>query len=600
VELFVQRARTVHPPFALTETNATAVAAICVRLDGLPLAIELAATRVTTFTPQELLTRLGRRFALLTAGALDLPPRQQTLRQAIDWSYALMGEAERTLFRQLGVFVGGWTLEAAERVLRTEGRGLSDSTMVSALSPQSSVLDTLAALVDQSLVRREEGGAGRSRFTMLETIREYALERLAEAGELQPTRQRHLAYYLALAERAVRRLSASDQLLWLNQLEQDHDNLRAGLAWAVDHEPEVALQLAGALTDFWDTRCYHSEGRKWLDQVLDVYNSGNWTRTSTDEHGRTTIVRVHSRLSASTYLNGDQEAQDRRSYIARALHGAGRLAHAQEDNLRAQVLFAEGLALARALGDQIRIALLLNDLAELALHQGDIEQATILCAEGVAVARAADDHGVIARLLLGLGDLALARGDRRSAASYYAESLALRRAIDDRRGITWALHALGLLAVAERAWQRAAEVFAEGLALAREVGDQENIAWLLYHTGLLAIEQHDLAGAAARFVESARLLHVLGASQGVALNLVGLAAMMIQHQDLVQATQLLSVAEAQHWGAAGSWWVASDRATFDRTVAAAQARLDPAAFAAAWAEARTITLEQALTAALGY
>ena len=585
VELFIQRARTIHPHFALTEKNAPAVAAICVRLDGLPLAIELAATRVNLFTPQELLTRLGRRFALLTTGALDVPPRQQTLRRAIDWSYALLDEAERTLFRQLGVFVGGWTLEAAEAVaseLRIENEKLrmgATPDQFSIRNSQFSIFDALAALVDQSLVRRDEGSDGRSRFTMLETVREYALESLAQAGELETTQQRHLAYYLALAEQAGTRLAASDQLLWLDRLEQDHDNLRAALAWAIDHQPEVALQLAGAMTEFWDTRCYHSEGRRWLDQVLDL----------------------RSAMLGSELPNDAQaKAHNRTSNIVRALHGAGRLAHAQEDNLRAQMLFTEGLALARTLGDPRRIALLLSDLSELALHQGDTEHAMNLYTEGLALAHAADDRSVIARLLLGLGDLALTRGDQRDAASYYAESLALGQAINDRRGIVWALHALGKLALVEQAWQRAAELFAEGLALAREVGDRENTAWLLYHTGLMALEQHDLAGATARFVESARLLHVLGAGQGVALNLVGLATMMVQHGDLAQAARLLSVAEAQHWVASGSWWVAADQATYDRAVATVQARIDATTFATVWAEARTLTLEQALTAALDY
>jgi predicted ATPase len=202
VELFVQRARTVHPQFALTETNAPTVAAICMRLDGLPLAIELAATRVNLFTPQELLTRLGGRLALLTSGARDMPPRQQTLRRAIDWSYALLDEAERTLFRRLAVFLGGWTLTAAAAVLSFEFTVLSSKADNSTLKNQNSeldILDGLAALVDQSLVRREEGSDGRSRFTMLETIREYALERLAQAGELEPTQQRHLIHYLACA-----------------------------------------------------------------------------------------------------------------------------------------------------------------------------------------------------------------------------------------------------------------------------------------------------------------------------------------------------------------------------------------------------------------
>ena len=191
------------------------------------------------------------------------------------------------------------------------------------------------------------------------------------------------------------RLSASDQLLWLDRLEQDHDNLRAALAWAIEHQPEVALQLAGALAEFWDMRCYHSEGRRWLDQILDL---------------RFAILDLEAaHQSKIGYPNGVNP----KSAIARALHGAGKLAHAQEDNLRAQELFAESLALARALGDPSRIALLLNDLGELALHQGDTEQAMTLCAEGLALARAADDHGVIARLLLGLGELAMA--GRRSA-----------------------------------------------------------------------------------------------------------------------------------------------------------------------------------------
>jgi predicted ATPase len=576
VELFVQRARTVDPQFALTKANAAAVANICLRLDGLPLAIELAATRINLFTPQELLTRLDQRLALLTAGARDLPPRHQTLRRAIDWSYALLDEAERTLFRQLAVFVGGWTLAAAAAVLsfefRAPSRRLSSNADNSELKTQNSeldILEALAALVDQSLVWREQDGDGGSRFIMLETIREYALECLTQAGELELAQQRHLGYYLALAEQAEPHLSTADQLLWLDRLEQDHANLRAALAWAIDHDPAGALRLAGALAEFWDTRCYHSQGRRWLDQALDVYNSGNLTRT--DERGQTAII-VH------------------------ALHGAGKLAHAQEDNLRAQQLFTQGLALARALGEPIRIALLLNDLGELALHQGEIEKATALYAEGLALARAADDRGVIARLLLGLGDLALAQGDQPSAAACYAESLALRRAINDRRGITWALHALGNLALAERAWQCATDMFAEGLALAREIGDRENTAWLLYHIGLLALEQHDLAGATARFTESARLLHALGAGQGVALNLVGLATVVSRQHDLAQAARLLSVAEAQHWVAAGSWWVAADQATYEHAVAAVQVRLDAATFAAAWAEGRAMTLEQALIA----
>jgi len=544
LDLFVQRARSVYPRFALTDSNAPAVAEICVRLDGLPLAIELAATRISLFTPPELLARLDQRFTLLTAGMLDMPERQRTLRRAIDWSYALLDEAERTLFRRLGVFAGGCTIEAAETVcggqgLRIEDSGWKKVDRSSILAPRFSILDRLAALVDKSLLRREEGSDGQSRFTMLETIREYALERLAEAGEVERTQEWHVVYYLALAEATEPRLATSDQLVWLDRLAQDHDNLRAALSWAVDHDPETALRLSGTLTDFWITRGYLSEGRAWLERALAGV-------------GAPACGGAEPGQAAGPLPIASSAAR------AKALHGAGMVAHMQEDNLRAQALFAQSLTLARALGDPRRVALLLNDLAELALHRGDTARAMTLCAEGLALARAAHNQSAAARLLLGLGDVVKAQGDM----------------------------------------QRTAELLAEGLTLARSVGDQENTAWLLYHTGRQELEQHKLVGAAARFGESARLLHVLGAGQGVALNLAGLAAVMIQHQDLAQAARLLSVAETQHWVASNSWWVAADRVTYEHTVAVVRAQLDEATFATAWSAGRAMSLEQAIASAL--
>jgi len=580
VDLFVQRARTVQSHFAMTESNAQAVAAICIRLDGVPLAIELAATRIALFTPPELLAHLDQRFALLTAGARDMPPRQQTLRRAIDWSYTLLDEPERTLFRRLGIFMGDWTREAAEAVCGNQDSRIEDERWKmeerpSILDPRSSILDGLAALLDKSLLRREEGSDGQSRFSMLETIREYARERLVEAGELERMQERHLAYYLALAEVAESRLSASNQRVWLGRLEQDHDNLRIALAWAVDQAPELALRLSGALTGFWLMRGHHSEGRAWLERALAPAGS--------PMRGKAEIGDTPDSPSAA---GGAARAQ--------ALHGAGMLAHVQQDGVQAQALFAESLALARAQGDSHRIALLLNDLGELAFLDGDIERAASLYAEGLALARAADDRSAVAWLLLGRGDVEKAQGDLRSAAADYEEGLAIGRALDDQRQLAWALHRLGHLALEQGKRQRAAELFAEGLALAREVGDQESTAWLLYATGLLLIEQHDLMDSAARFAESARLLHVLGAGQGVALNLAGLAAVMIEHQHPAQAARLLSVADAQHWVASA----AAERAEYDRTIAVVHAQLDEATFAAAWAEGQAITLEQALAYAL--
>jgi predicted ATPase/class 3 adenylate cyclase len=569
VTLFVERAQAVQPTFTLTAMNASAVAEICQRLDGLPLAIELAATRIRLFTPETLLARLDNRLKLLTGGARDLPARQQTLRNTIDWSYNALDAGEQILFTWLAVFVGGWTEAAARALCNDEGDLPID------------VLDGLTALLDQSLVRQVEDVAGEPRFTMLETIREYAWERLETSGEMVTLRHRHLAYYLALAKAAEPRLSASDQLVWLDRLAQDYDNLQAALAWAVDHEPEVALRLSGALTDFWLTRGHPGEGRHWIERALACAGAPT--------HGGAELGHTTAPPPASIAAR------------AKALYGAGMLAVTQGDDVRAEALFAESLMLTRALGDPHRIARLLNSLGELALHRGDTERAMTLCIEGLALARAADDRSVVAQLLLGLGGVACMQGDLRSAMSYYEGGLSMNRALDDRRGIAWALHSLGELALEQGDMQRAAEVFAEGLALARVVGDQENTAWLLYYTGLLVLEQHDLAGAAARFGESARLFHILGAGQGVALNLAGLAAVKIQHQELAQAARLLSAAEAQ-WelAASGYGWAADKRAEYDRTVALVRAQLDEATFATAWAAGRALTLERAVSEALNH
>jgi predicted ATPase len=258
VTLFVARAQAVQPEFVLTQANAATVAEICQRLDGLPLAIELAAARIKLFSPEALLTRLERRLKLLTTGARDIPLRQQTLRNTIDWSYQLLDPAEQRLFARMGVFVGGCTLAAAEAV----GTAASDLG--------SDAQDGLAALVDQSLVRQDAGLDGEPRFTMLETIREYALEQLAACGEAEVLREQHLEHYLALAEAAELRLNGAEQLTWLERLETEHDNLRAGLEWC-RVEPDrnaVGLRLVCALGQFWTLRGYISEGRERLAGAL--------------------------------------------------------------------------------------------------------------------------------------------------------------------------------------------------------------------------------------------------------------------------------------------------------------------------------------------
>jgi predicted ATPase len=313
--LFTERARAAHPGFTLTPENARAVAELCNRLDGLPLAIELAAARVKLFSPRALLSRLGRRLDLLKDGPRDRPARHQTLRQAIAWSYDLLDEDVRRFFRALSVFVGGCSLEAAEAVCGT-GSALD-------------VIDGVATLVDQNLLRRDEDRAGEPRFLMLETIRSYALERLGQSGEEAATRQAHAAYFLALAEEAEAALTGAEQLDWLNRLDTEHDNLRAAVLWAQDHaEAETGLRLGAALWRFWIIRGHIDEGGTYLKRML--------------------------------ALPGEDVLPVAR---ARALNGLGTLLHNRGDNYEARSCLEEGLALLRQQGDRRGTATVLNNLA---------------------------------------------------------------------------------------------------------------------------------------------------------------------------------------------------------------------------------------------
>jgi predicted ATPase/transcriptional regulator with XRE-family HTH domain len=565
VELFVQRAQAVAPAFALSALNARAVAAICHRLDGLPLAIELAAARVKLFPPEALLPRLEERLPLLTGGAADLPERQQTLRGAIAWSYHLLSGPEQALFRRLGVFVGGCALEAMERIYALPGEGAG------------TIIDGVSALVDQSLLQRNDGPDGVPRFTMLETIREYALEQLMEDGELERAHERHLAYYLERAEAAEPLLVTPDALAWLDRLEQDHGNLRAALTWAVDHDAVGALRLGGALTDFWHMRGHLSEGRHWLERALTV---------------------ADAQANSNTEIGKAAGAAPALAARAKALHGAGTLAHCQEDDVRAESQYAASLTLAQALGDQRRVAILLNDLGEMALNRGDTQRAMTLHREALALARTLGDQRAIAQLLIGLGMASRVAGDLEAATSYLGESLEICQRLDDRHRAAWALYALGQVARASAANDRASELFTEALALARAVGDQENTAWLLYDLGCVSLQEHDLSGATARFGESARLSHGLGLRQAVALSLDGLATVRVQQREPAQAARLLSVADVQWKHATSSYWGAAERSEHGRAVAVVRAQMDAAEFMTAWQAGQTLTLHQAVAEVL--
>lgn len=451
VRLFVDRAQAVQDDFAVTPATAAAVVAICTRLDGIPLALELAAARVGGLSVEGIAARLDDRFRLLTSGSRTAPRRQQTLRAAIDWSYDLLPPAERHLLAGLAVFAGGWTLEAAEAV--TGDAQVAD-------------IDLLLRLVRKSLVGAEEQ-AGQTRYRLLETIRQYAYERLREMGTMAAWQGRHAAYYLALAEEAAPQLTGAQQAEWLVRLETEHDNLRAALDWAVAAgDAATAVRLAWALLRFWDARGYLSEGQRWMETAL--------------------------------ALPGAVPAPVR----APALNGVGVLAAQQGDYAGAHRFFAESLALYQALDDPQGIAGALGNLGMLASQQGDYAQARAFHEQRLALEQAAGNRWGLAVSLLNLGSIAHFQEDYAEAARLYKESLKLCLELGDQAGISAALNHLGEVALDQDDYSAAVQLYRESLALCRELGSKQGIAVCL----------EGLAGAIGGQGEAERAARLFGAA----------------------------------------------------------------------------------------
>ena len=551
VRLFVERAQAVRPSFALTPMNAPAVAQICTRLDGLPLAIELAAARVRLLPTGTMLSRLEDRLGLLSGGPRDLPVRQQTLRGSLAWSYDLLTDGERALFRRLAVFVGGCTLEAAEAVCREDG------------CPATDVLDGLESLVRNSLLWQEEQADGEPRFAMLETTREYGLERLEASGEAAATRDRHARYYLEFAEAAEPELHGPRQLAWLNWLEREHANLRAALGWTrQNRETEVGLRLAGALSWFWLLRGYWSEGRGWVEGAL----------ASAETVGHTQVR-------------------------AKALLGAGELAWQQGDYEVARCRLDESLAICRELGHQRGAAHALVFLAMVSWGQGDYAATGFRLKRSAELSRATGDKWGLASALHDFGQLALEQGDHAAAGSRLEESVALFREVGDHWGLALALNSLGDVARCRGDYDGEAALYEESLARFRELGDKQNVASLLHNLGYVAHHRGDKRRAVALFAESLGLFRELDDRQGVAECLAGLAGAAAAVGQPVRAARLFGAAEAR-LEAIGAQISPSNRSDYRRNLAAVRRELGDAALAAAWSEGRTMTLEQAVACAV--
>ncbi|MFL5807405.1 MAG: ATP-binding protein [Roseiflexaceae bacterium] len=550
VELFVQRVQAMKPSFALTAANAHAVAEICARLDGLPLAIELAAARSKLFAPAALLARLRPRLTILTGGPRDVPLRHQTLRNTIDWSYDLLAHDEQILFTRLGVFVGGCTLEAAEAVCNADNHLAAH------------VLDLITSLLNKSLLRQEDQQDGEPRFTMLETIREYALERLAASGSGETLRQAYAVYYLALAERAAPELTGACQEEWLERLRREHDNVRAVLGWSLDTQHvEIAARIGGALWRFWFVCGYWSEGRQWLASVL----------------------TYRAELPASVQ--------------ATALHGAGTLALYQSDYHQATALLEAGLEIQRALEDQGGVSTSLIYLGAIFLDQGDYDHARVYNEECLEIRRALGDRRGVATALNNLGNVALSQNDFAKAQELYSESLALCRAVGDKVEIANAINNLGLTAYYQGDHEQAMTLYRQSLDLFQKVGDQSGEANGLCNMGAVATAQGDLAPATAYLARSLQLYRMLNSPRGVAECFELLAGVAAAQSQATRTARLLGAAEALRELIAAPL-SAVERMGCEQAVSTTRAQIDPATYAAAWAEGRALTLEQAIAYAL--
>jgi len=549
IELFVQRAQAVKNQFALTKENAPSVAAICSRLDGLPLAIELAAARIKLLSPSAMLTRLESCLSLLTGGARDLPTRQQTLRNTVEWSYGLLNDAEQTLLRRFSVFTGGCTLEALEAVCDTKGDlGLD-------------VLDGMASLVDKSLAQQVEQVDKETRFIMLSAIREYAHERLAESNDESPTRRAHAAYYLVLAEEGAEDSAAQPE--WLDRYEVEHENFRLAIDYLIKTgDAEWGMRLGAALFHFWETREHLTEGRDALSRILAM-----------------------------------EGAAARPKLRARLLFAAAVLAAAQGDYHSGRPLFEESLDTCVELNDNRGVAVALNALAVNARDRGELTEASLLFERCITIWKDFGDPANIARALSNLASLMKVQGKYERASTLYDECLTMFRQVGDGAGVAWTLNYLGDVA-REKADLVAARSYCEqSLSEFRRLHDSWGIASALSDLARLSCDQGNNSEARRLYGESIKMFQELGHKRGIARALECLA---------VSAAAQSNAEQSLHWAGAaaalrqqlGIPLTPAEQRRLEKALEFARRTLGNAAGLTAWIEGWAMPVEQAIQEAL--
>ncbi len=608
----MERAQAVKADFVITAENAPDIASICARLDGLPLAIELAAARTRLFTPQALLGRLSDRLKILTGGARDLPARQQTMRGAIEWSYDLLSEGEKQLFRRLAIFNGGRTLEAIETVcgMRNEEFGMRNKTEQSNiphsefLIPQSyDVVDIVESLLDKSMLVEREGRDGETRYWMLETIHDYAREKLQESGEAEPLRREHALYFMRLAEEAEPYLTGKKQQEWLDRLEDDYDNIRAALEWANEQAKagetgevrdmgnrdegavgaaqgaeagEVGLRIGGALWRFWLVRSLFTEGRERLERAISIPEA--------------------SEAPLQAPLLGTLRTSSSKSRV-KALNGAGVLAERQGDYSSARSLTEAALDLGREVGDKHSMAFSLNNLGNVAKEQGDYPAARALYEQSLALRRELGDKGGMSASLNNLGNMAKEQRDYPAAHALYEQSLVLKRELGDKGGMASTLNNLGNVAKEQEDYPAARALYEQSLALQRELGDKWGITLSLSNLGAVAQEQGDYPAARALYEESLVLKRELGDRKGIAECLVGLGGVAVGVGQVGGGARLLGAVEGMLQGMSAVL-DREDLLPYERSVQQARALLREEEFEQTWQEGRAMSVEMAIEYAL--
>ena len=540
IGLFRERARAADPAFEINTDNAAAVVEICGRLDGIPLAIELAAARIRALTSQQIAERLDDRFRLLTGGSRTVMPRHQTLRAAIDWSFDLLPDDERVVMSRLSVFAGAFTLEAAEAVC-SAGE-----------IERYAVLDHVTRLVEKSLVFRQT-----DMFRILETVRGFARERSLEAGESEGAYARHRDWYLGVVrEAAPAFFRGPESAPWLDRLEAEHDNLRAALAWSID-EPggsQVALELVAGLWRFWEIRGYLAEGRQWLDRALALTKEASVLR-------------------------------------ADALTGAGILAAAQGDHAAAVRYHEESLRIHEELENEASIRYALNNLANATLHYGDHDRARKLYEQVVQLSGDRDPQG-LPFSLVNLADVADRQGDYEAAKGYYEQALSAIGSEGDAWATAYALGSYGQSAARHGDFDMAHERYQEALAIYRATGDERGEARVMTSLAELASAQGDDESARGLFYDALRIRCRLGDSQGICASLERMSGSAMR-DDAMRAARILAAASAMR-ERTGARLSLKDQAQLDQQLATLQASLGDERFQRAWRDGRLLTLDDAL------